>query len=101
MPGLQWRTNVYTLLRWRFERDPRKAEANLRAHGVSFAEAVTVLEDSLALTQEDPAAAEEERFVTLGLSDQANLLVVVYAYRDPDNPDDFRMESRQASEGAL
>ena len=39
--------------------------------------------------------------MTLGLSDQANLLVVVYAYRDPDNPDDFRMESRQASEGAL
>jgi hypothetical protein len=26
----------------------------------------------------------EERFVTLGLSDQANLLVVVYAYREPD-----------------
>lgn len=68
----------------RFEWDPRKAEANVRAHGVSFAEAVTVLEDALALTQEDPAAAEEERFVTLGLSDQATLLVVVYAYREPD-----------------
>jgi uncharacterized DUF497 family protein len=49
----------------RFAWDPRKADANLRAHGVRFAEAVT-------------------RFVTLGLSDEANLLVVVYAYREPD-----------------
>src|SRR2546428_5966022 len=68
----------------RFEWDPRKAEANLRTHGVSFAETVTVLEDAFALTQEDPDAVEEQRFVTLGLSDQAKLLVVVYAYVEPD-----------------
>ena len=47
----------------RFEWDPRKAEANLRAHGVSFAEAITVLEDAFALSQEDPDALEEQRFV--------------------------------------
>lgn len=69
----------------RFEWDPQKAAANLRAHRISFAEAVTVLEDAFALTREDPDAVEEQRFVTLGLSDQANLLVVVYAYRGPDN----------------
>jgi uncharacterized DUF497 family protein len=68
----------------RYEWDPRKAEANLRTHGVSFAEAVTALEDDLALTREDPDAGEEQRFVTLGLSNAANLLVVVYAYREPD-----------------
>jgi len=68
----------------RFEWDPPKAEANLRAHGVSFAEAVTVLEDDFALTREDPAAVDEPRFVTLGLSNLGNLLVVVYTYRDPD-----------------
>ncbi len=68
----------------RFEWDPRKAEANLRAHGVSFAEAITVLEDAFALSQEDPDALEEQRFVTLGLSDQANRLVVVYAYAKQD-----------------
>ena len=62
----------------RFEWDPRKAEANLRAHGVSFTEAVTALEDDFALTREDPDAAEERRFVTLGLSNVGNLLVVVY-----------------------
>jgi uncharacterized protein len=69
----------------RFEWDPQKAAANLRAHRISFAEAVTVLEDAFALTREDPDAVGEQRFVTLGLSDQANLLVVVYAYRGPGN----------------
>ena len=68
----------------RFEWDPRKAGANLVAHGVSFAEAVTVLEDAFALTREDPDTVEEQRFVTLGLSDQANTVVVVYAYEEPD-----------------
>ena len=67
-----------------FEWDSRKASANRRTHGVSFAEAVTVLEDDRALTREDVADGEEQRFVTLVLSDSANLLVVVYAYREPD-----------------
>lgn len=66
----------------RFEWDPRKAAANLRRHKVSFAEAVTVLEDEFGLTREDPD--EEERFVTLGLSSVGSLLVVVYTYRGPD-----------------
>lgn len=46
---------------------------------------MTSLEDAFALTREDPDATEEQRFVTLCLSDQARLLVVVYAYREPDN----------------
>jgi len=68
----------------RFEWDPAKAAANLRAHRVSFSEAVTVLEDEFALTREDPDAVKEPRFVTLGLSNLGNLLVVVYAYRQSD-----------------
>jgi uncharacterized protein len=68
----------------RFEWDPLKAGANLRTHGIGFAEAVTVLQDAFALTREDPDAVEEQRFVTLGLSDEANLLVVVYTYREAD-----------------
>jgi uncharacterized DUF497 family protein len=81
---LQERTIVYTLVRVRFEWHPPKAEANLRAHGVSFAEAVTVLEDDFALTREDSDPADEARFVTLGLSSWGNVLVVVYTYRRPD-----------------
>jgi len=52
--------------------------------GVSFSEAVTILEDEFALTREDPDAVKEPRFVTLGLSNLGNLLVVVYAYRESD-----------------
>lgn len=68
----------------RLEWDPPKAVANLRTHGVSFAEAATVFEDHFALTREDPLADDEVRFVTLGLSSFANLLVVIYTYREPD-----------------
>jgi uncharacterized protein len=68
----------------RFEWDPQKAKTNLGTHDVSFAEAVTVLEDDSALTREDPDADDEARFVTLGLSNLAYLLVVVYVYRRPD-----------------
>ena len=67
-----------------YEWDPAKAEANLDAHGVSFAEAVTVLEDDFALTREDPESESEQRFVILGMSSFGHLLVVVYTYREPD-----------------
>jgi len=53
-------------------------------HRISFAEAVTALEDDHALSREDPDSVGEQRFVTLGLSSSGNLLVVVYAYRDPN-----------------
>ena len=68
----------------RIEWDPPKARANLEAHGIGFAEAVTVLDDDFALTREDPGAHDEPRFVTLGLSDVGNLLIIVHVYREPD-----------------
>jgi len=67
-----------------YEWDPAKARANLRTHGVRFSEAVTVLDDERALTREDPDAAGEQRFVTLGVSSVGRLLVVVYTYREAD-----------------
>lgn len=57
---------------------------HLLAQGVSFAEAVSVLEDECALTREDSDSQGEQRFVTLGLSNIGNLLVVVYTYRESD-----------------
>jgi uncharacterized DUF497 family protein len=45
--------------------DPIKAAANEAAHGVKFADAVTVLHDERALTREDPDSVGEQRFVTL------------------------------------
>ncbi len=68
----------------RIEWDPAKAEANLRAHGVPFSEAATVLVDEVGLTREDPAAEGEQRFVTLGCSDLGDLLVVIHTFREPD-----------------
>lgn len=68
----------------RFEWDPPKAAANVLSHGVSFVEAVTVFDDDFALTRKNPDATDEVRFVTLGLSDVGNLLVIVYTYREPE-----------------
>jgi uncharacterized DUF497 family protein len=64
--------------------DRQKAEANVRDHGVSFAEAATVLTDELALTREDRDSLQEQRFVSLGMSATGVLLVVVYTHREPD-----------------
>jgi Ribonuclease toxin, BrnT, of type II toxin-antitoxin system len=77
----------------RFEWDRSKAAANLRTHRVSFAEAVTVLEDEFALTREDPDAVDEPRFVTLGLSNLGNLLVRgLRAPRTGYHQSDFSLE---------
>lgn len=66
-----------------FEWDERKAQRNLKKHGVSFEEAATVLGDPLSLTVPDPLhSAEEDRFVIIGLSDRNRLLVVVHTDRE-------------------
>ena len=64
-----------------FEWDRRKAEANLRKHGVDFADAAQVLEDVHAITIPDAASASEERFLTLGMDPLGRVLVVVYTWR--------------------
>jgi uncharacterized DUF497 family protein len=64
-----------------YEWDPAKARANFAKHGVRFADAVTVLEDDLALTMRDPASDEEERWIALGRNDLGRVIVVVYTWR--------------------
>ena len=65
--------------------DPAKAKANIRKHGIRFADAVLALDDPEAITlidgESDPI---EQRFVTLGLDPQGRLLVVVYTWRGED-----------------
>lgn len=68
----------------KIEWDSRKADDNVRDHGVRFSEAATVLADDFALTREDPDAIGEQRFVTLGISATGAMLVVVYTHREPD-----------------
>ena len=62
------------------EWDPEKERSNVRKHGISFSEAVTALEDELAITLEDDYPAET-RFITLGMDEAGRVLVVVYTYR--------------------
>lgn len=64
-----------------FEWDPKKAEANLRKHGVDFADAALALEDERAITIPDAASASEGRFITLGMDPLGRVLVVVYTWR--------------------
>jgi hypothetical protein len=66
----------------RFEWDPEKNEINKRKHQVSFEEAQTVFYDEEAKVIDDPEhSADEERFIILGFSKRANLLVVCHCYR--------------------
>ena len=71
--------------RLRFEWDERKATANRRKHGVSFAEARTVFYDENALMRPDEGHSEDEdRFVLLGLSAQLRTPVVCHCYRQQE-----------------
>jgi hypothetical protein len=66
----------------RFEWDGRKAISNLKKHGVSFDEAVTVFYDPLAATFDDAGhSGDETRLVTVGYSAQGRLLVVCHVER--------------------
>jgi uncharacterized DUF497 family protein len=63
----------------KFEWNKRKARQNLRKHRVDFTEASTVFADTLSITVPDPDHSEdEERWVTIGLSNRQRLLVVVH-----------------------
>ena len=65
-----------------FEWDPNKAEENIRRHAVSFEEASSVFEDSLAFTIDDVEhSTQEKRFYTVGLSSLHRTLVVAHAER--------------------
>jgi uncharacterized DUF497 family protein len=62
-----------------FEYDPRKAASNLKKHGVSFPEAMTVFDDPLSSTlPDDQHSYEESRWIVVGKSIRQRILFVVY-----------------------
>lgn len=76
-----------------YQWDRDKAAANLRKHGVDFADAVSVFSDDLAVTITDKRF-DEERFITIGMDALGRVLVVVYTWRN----DEIRIISaRQAT----
>lgn len=70
----------------KFEWDDNKNRINQDKHSISFEEAQTVFYDDDALLKADPDHSEEEdRFLLLGFSAEANMLVVVHCYRADDS----------------
>ncbi len=70
----------------KFEWDPAKAAANTKKHGVSFEEAQSVFYDEFAVQFfDDDHSGDEERFLLLGMSTGARLLLVCYCERDAGN----------------
>lgn len=68
-----------------FAWDENKNTINKAKHSIAFEEAQTVFYDEMALVIDDPDHSDEEdRFIILGLSEQAKLLVVCHCYRESD-----------------
>lgn len=69
----------------KFEWDENKNDINKNKHNISFEEAQTVFYDEMALLIDDPDHSEQEdRFIILGQSSNAKLLVVCHCYRESD-----------------
>ena len=69
----------------RFEWDENKNTINKRKHHIAFEEAQTVFYDEEALVINDIEHSEdEERFIILGMSLRANLLVVCHCLRESE-----------------
>lgn len=65
-----------------FEWDSQKAKKNLAKHKVSFEEAATVFHDPMFITVvDDEHSLDEERYITLGLSNRGRLVMVAHTDR--------------------
>ncbi|MCI8596546.1 MAG: BrnT family toxin [Clostridia bacterium] len=66
-----------------FQWDENKNAVNKKKYGISFEEAKTVFYDEEALLIDDTEhSKDEERFIILGFSNMANMLVVCHCYRE-------------------
>ena len=66
----------------KFDWDPSKASSNARKHGVSFEEAQSAFYDEFAVQFFDEEnSIDEERFLLLGMSSGARLLLVCHCER--------------------
>lgn len=71
---------MHTIIEMAYQWNRDKAAANLRKHGIDFADAVSVFSDDLAITIPDERF-DEERFVTIGVDAFGRVLIVVYTMR--------------------
>jgi uncharacterized DUF497 family protein len=69
----------------KFEWDPQKAESNLRKHGISFEEAMTVFKDTLAFIFDDMNHTEaEHREIIIGTSALSRIVLVCFSESQKD-----------------
>ena len=69
----------------KFVWDELKNKINQKKHGVSFEEAQTAFYDENARLIADPDHSEDEdRFILLGMSQRARLLIICHCYREND-----------------
>jgi hypothetical protein len=69
----------------KFEWDPAKAASNVRKHGISFDEAVTVFRDPLAFIFDDVTHSEtEHREIIIGTSALRRMILVCFVERLED-----------------
>ena len=68
-----------------FEWNDKKSKINIKKHGITFEEAISVFYDDKAIEFYDDEHSEwEDRFLMLGLSENLNLLLVCHCYREPE-----------------
>jgi hypothetical protein len=71
----------------KFEWDNTKEPTNIKKHGISFEEASSVFYDDFALQFYDDSHSEleEDRFLMLGMSNKAKMLMVCYCEKQRGN----------------
>jgi uncharacterized DUF497 family protein len=66
-----------------FEWDHEKSDKNILKHDVSFDEAISIFDDPMYITfLDDEHSIDEERYITIGLSNRGRLLLVAHAEGD-------------------
>jgi len=77
-----------------FEWDLSKYKLNLIKHKVKFEEASTIFEDPNAITIFDEAHSDlEDRWITLGISKNGQIIVVIHNYQIRENDSYIRLIS--------
>lgn len=71
-------------MQYNFEWDIKKANQNRKKHNVSFELATTIFSDprALSLYDNEHSNSIEDRWITLGISGNEYLLVVVHTYNE-------------------
>ncbi|MET0754472.1 MAG: BrnT family toxin [Pyrinomonadaceae bacterium] len=70
-------------MRYDFEWDSKKAKSNFRKHGISFERATRIFRDPNLIAIPDEEHSDfEERWITIGLDENAVLLVLSHTFKD-------------------